>query len=260
MRSLLAALLPLVAAAQVPVPATPPGFVIANGAADANAQLDMFVDLLCPYSKMAYPALKQVVHQLLPSQLRLRVHQFPLPYHHQAYSVAQASETIAYALGPDSFEAWMDAVYAVQDSFGNKVTENDGQKLVTAQIKQLAQRTFPNLTDAQWDDGMAGGSDRDGDTRVAWKYACSRGISGTPMFLLNDVAIDADPAWTTHDWLVFLKPYVDPKQSSLAAVSVSSSPAVTHGTWIVVAAVAIVVAVAVAARRRMRQMSYRQLA
>ncbi|ETW06777.1 hypothetical protein H310_02934, partial [Aphanomyces invadans] len=172
---MLALLLPalLVVVAQVPVPASPPGYTIGNGSAEASVQLEVFVDLLCPYSKDAFGALKRLVHHASPSRFRLRVHPFPLPYHHQAYSVAQASETIHLATKRHNF---------------------DGQANVTAQLAQLAHQTFPRLTSEQWEDGMSGhgGTARDSDMRVAWKYACSRGVTGTPTFFLNDVVVD-DP-------------------------------------------------------------------
>ncbi|RHZ10326.1 hypothetical protein DYB31_001956 [Aphanomyces astaci] len=206
-------LLPLMtlAAVQVPLPSSPPGFTIGKGCLNSSVQLDVFMDLLCPFSKDAFRGLKRLVHHLSPSDFRLRVHQFPLPYHQQAYSVAQASETIVFALGRDSFETWMDAVFVNQDSFGNKATELAGQAAVTDQLAQLAYDTFPNLTTAQWTDGMSGygGTERDADTRVAWKYACSRGITGTPTFLLNDVVVDdPDLDWTLTDWLAYLQPYL----------------------------------------------------
>jgi len=100
---------------QVPIPSRPPGYTYANGHADAFIQLDMFIDLLCPDSKAAYPALKQVAAKLLPSQFRLRFHQFPLPYHRNAFPVAQASRTITHALGDHTFTLWMETIYANQD-------------------------------------------------------------------------------------------------------------------------------------------------
>ena len=43
-------------------------------------------------------------------------------------------------------------------------------------------------------------------TRVSWKYACSRGIVGTPTFLVNGVAIDADDSWTLAQWKALIDP------------------------------------------------------
>ncbi|CAK4685447.1 hypothetical protein LEN26_005648 [Aphanomyces euteiches] len=203
---------------QVPIPVTPPGFTYGDGSADAPIQLEVFVDLLCPDSKAAHPGLKDLAARLSPEKFRLRIHQFPLPYHQQAYSFAQASQTITHALGADKFTKWLEAVYDVQDQYWNLQTENLGQKQVTEKIEQLAKATFPQLTDAQWKEGMSGhgGTKRDSDTRSEWKHACTRGISGTPQYLLNDVAIEADSKWTADDWLKFLKPLLHGESDVLA--------------------------------------------
>ncbi len=44
------------------------------------------------------------------------------------------------------------------------------------------------------------------NTRVSWKYGCSRGISGTPMFLINGVPVAGDPGWKQADWEVITAP------------------------------------------------------
>jgi hypothetical protein len=101
--------------AQVPIPISPPGFTYGKGSANAHIQLDVFVDLLCPDSKAAYPALQDVAANLSSNIFLLRFHQFPLPYHRNAFPIAQASETITHALGKDKFTLWMETVYKVQD-------------------------------------------------------------------------------------------------------------------------------------------------
>jgi len=44
------------------------------------------------------------------------------------------------------------------------------------------------------------------ETRISWKYACSRGVVGTPTFLINGVATSADASWSLADW----KSVIDP--------------------------------------------------
>jgi len=62
--------------------------------------------------------------------------------------------------------------------FWNKQTKDFGQVRVTEMIEKLAMKTFPQLTSEQWKEGMSGhgGTDMDSETRIAWKYACTRGI------------------------------------------------------------------------------------
>ena len=44
------------------------------------------------------------------------------------------------------------------------------------------------------------------DTRIAWKYACSRAVYGTPTYHLNSVYLSASPAWTAAHWRKILDP------------------------------------------------------
>ena len=89
---------------------------------------------------------------------------------------------------------------------------------MTDKIEQLAKATFPKLTDAQWKDGMSGHgkTKRETDSRSEWKHACTRGIYGTPQFLLNDVPINANSTWSAEDWLDFLKPLLN-SETALSA-------------------------------------------
>lgn len=54
-------------------------------------------------------------------------------------------------------------------------------------------------------------------TRISWKYAVSRGVSGTPGFLLNGVPIiteDVDGgAWNLTQWKDFIDPVLKPLES-----------------------------------------------
>jgi len=43
------------------------------------------------------------------------------------------------------------------------------------------------------------------ESRSSWKYGCSRGISGTPIFLANGVIIDGAENWDASTWTVFIQ-------------------------------------------------------
>ena len=38
------------------------------------------------------------------------------------------------------------------------------------------------------------------ETRYSWKYGCSRGISGAPIYLANGVVVDGSEAWGVKEW------------------------------------------------------------
>lgn len=81
---------------------------------------------------------------------------------------------------------------------------------MTEKLKTLAQKTFPKLTDEQWAKGMNGygGTDADQEARVSWKYTCTRSVSGTPMYTLNGVPLEADSDWDFKDWAKIIDPLV----------------------------------------------------
>ncbi|RLN50181.1 hypothetical protein BBJ28_00023987 [Nothophytophthora sp. Chile5] len=181
---------------------------------------------LCPDSKSAYPGLKQLAAHYKPDELRLRFVLFPLPYHQHAFATAEAAFTITAALGDDSFTRWLETIYANQDMYANPIvefivnchqTKDLSPMQVVAKLKTLAQKTFPSLTDAQWEEGMTGygGTEADSQTRVSWKYTCSRGMSGTPMYTLNGVPFEADADWSVDQWRHIIDPLVKANKPSL---------------------------------------------
>ncbi|KAG7387426.1 hypothetical protein PHYPSEUDO_014189 [Phytophthora pseudosyringae] len=205
---LFAALVELLVAQRIP--RRPPGFTLGDGSADAGVQLESYIDLLCPDSKSAYPGLKKLAEHYETDELRVRFVLFPLPYHQHAFATAEAAFAITTALGDKSFTKWLETIYTNQDIFWNKATKDLSPVQVVGKLKTLAQKTFPSLTDKQWDELMTGygGTDVDDHTRESWKYTCSRGMSGTPMYTLNGVPFEADADWTFEQWFKVIDPLV----------------------------------------------------
>lgn len=94
----------------IPISNTPSGFH--NDCTYNQVVLDMFVDLLCPDSKKSHFVLKKALGAF--PKVCLRYHLFPLPYHHNAFMVAQSAYTITSALGNDQFTIWAEAMYRNQ--------------------------------------------------------------------------------------------------------------------------------------------------
>ena len=90
--------------------------------------------------------------------------------------------------------------------------------------------TFPQLTEQAWNEGMTGygGTAMDAQTRVAWKYACSRGVTGTPVFFVNGVPVAADAEWTVEQWVNVIDPLVKANEpNSVVSTAVESAPRMT---------------------------------
>uniref|UniRef100_K1PH68 Uncharacterized protein n=1 Tax=Magallana gigas TaxID=29159 RepID=K1PH68_MAGGI len=61
----------------------------------------------------------------------------------------------------------------------------------------------------------------DMNIRMGWKYGCTRGVSGTPLYAINGVVKVIDKAWSLTDWIGVLDPLVR-KSSSFSVVEASS--------------------------------------
>ncbi|KAJ0399843.1 hypothetical protein ATCC90586_005385 [Pythium insidiosum] len=206
---------------QLPIPGKPPGFAYGKGSPGAGVQLETYIDLLCPDSKSAFPGLKKLAEHYEPDEFRLTFVLFPLPYHQHAFAAAESTYTITAALGDASFDTWLETLYANQDIFWNKATKDKSPVEVNDMFFALASKTFPSLTNAQWSEGMNGygGTFADEAARVAWKYTCSRGKSGTPMYTLNGVPFDAEATWTFEDWFKVINPLVEANKPSPPAAA-----------------------------------------
>ncbi|ETK72276.1 hypothetical protein L915_20597 [Phytophthora nicotianae] len=205
------ALLLRVGVAQVPIPGEPPGLTIGRGSGSAKVQLETYIDLLCPYSKAAYDGVKALADHYEPEEIRVKAVLFPLPFHQHGFTAAESVFTITSALGDDHFTPWLEVLYKNQERFWNKATKDLSAMQVTNELKELAKKTFPTLTDKQWEKGMTGfgGTEADQHTRVTWKYACTRTVTGTPQYTLNGVPFEeADSSWKLEDWLKVIDPLV----------------------------------------------------
>jgi hypothetical protein len=70
---------------------------------------------LCPFSKAAYPGLKQLASYYDPQDLRVALVLFPLPYHQHAFVAAESVFAITSLLGEDKFTPWAEVVYEHQE-------------------------------------------------------------------------------------------------------------------------------------------------
>jgi protein-disulfide isomerase len=202
----LALLLSAVVHAQtVPIPNRPDGYLLPSRSnTSALVQLDLYGDFMCPDTAAAWPIVSQVAQSYSASQLALRLHVFPLPYHMSSFTSAQGGKVVA-AAGKDVF-LWMEAVFAHQTAFGNNATMNSTWLQVANQFGVLASTTAGvEIPAAQFVSGLMN-EDLNEDARVSWKIGCSRGVSGTPTFFVNGVRSAADETWTVAQWQALINP------------------------------------------------------
>jgi len=92
----------------------------------------------------------------------------------------------------------IDVYFKNQDSFTNDATKNQTPDQVIASLAKLAVPL--GISNQNFINGMAYGSDQDANGRIAWKYACTRGVYGTPIFYVNGLFVTDDSSWTFTQW------------------------------------------------------------
>jgi len=190
---------------QPPIPSKYSGHP--RGSPDGQVLLEVFYDHLCPDSKASWPTMKQVL-SYYGNKLDFYVHTFPLPYHRNAFYSTQAGLVVESAKGEDAWFQWLDLIFEHQDEFGTAATANITG---TEVINQLAKYAAALGVDAStFSSGMQYGSIYDANARVDWKYATTRAIYGTPIFLVNGVFATDDSSWTFTQWKQLIDSLLNP--------------------------------------------------
>ena len=176
----------------------------------APVVLEAFYDLLCPDSKASWPIIKQVLAAYESSgQLYFLMHTFPLPYHTWSFIANEGAHVIHALTGGNltAVLAYTDLLFDIQESYYNaatvKLSTQDIYTKLAADVKAVYADSDSFLTE------LTTNGDLNEETRISWKYGCSRAITGTPQFLLNGVSIMADASWTVSDWQSVIDPIIN---------------------------------------------------
>jgi protein-disulfide isomerase len=161
--------------AQVPIPSRPDGYGV-GGPADAHVVVEMFLDLLCPDCKAAWPTVLQVI-AAYGTRIHFRIHTFPLPYHTNAFVVSQGLHVVANATNRnlDSIFQYATKIFENQQMWYNDATKTMTMPQVVDSLASFVDKTGL-VTKDKFSAGMAS-DDLNDETRISWKYACSRGKS-----------------------------------------------------------------------------------
>lgn len=183
----------------VPIPTKPEGFVL--GSSNATVVLDVFYDHLCSDSRDNYPGLL-AYWKANQSWLQVRIHILPLPYHYLAFEVSQAGKYIEQN-HPEKFIAFLEYFFANQSTYlvkGKGLVYSDNLAVLAKDTSAATGVSESEITKA------LASSDVNWATRVSWKFGTSRGVSGTPQYIVNGVfAPDASDNSSQSDWTYYFK-------------------------------------------------------
>ena len=194
------------ASQDVPIPSRPDGFSL--GSNTPTLHIEAFFDLLCPDSRDSWGVLQALLateyHITTNQTLRFTAHIFPLPYHINSFLVSQGARVIADNLQqPADIWTYINYIFAIQTLFYNQATASLTQEQVQQKLVGLVNKLLPNYAGV-FEKGLEYGTPFDYEARISWKYGCSRGVTGAPVYLANGVRINGADSFTAAQWGNFL--------------------------------------------------------
>ncbi|PVD31549.1 hypothetical protein C0Q70_06962 [Pomacea canaliculata] len=163
------------AGGQVPIPPRHAGFVYRCGHNNAPIHFDLYIDLTCSDSLVAFPTVRKVADHYGPDKLRLTTFLFALPYHRNAYATTKVTGAHAVDIitrGNLTY-TWFATVFnniaSLTDSATRNLTDIDVlNRLVSLASAigvpdvQFRQQIVSNLVSSL--------------ARNGWKYACTHPV------------------------------------------------------------------------------------
>jgi len=194
------------ASQDTPIPSRPDGFSL--GANKPKLHLEAFYDLLCPDSRNSFALLQLLLlneyHISTSKTLKFTVHIFPLPYHINSFLVSQGARVIADNMQkPGDIWAYINLIFASQTFLTNEATADLTQDQIHQKLTNFVKTAMPAY-EGVFAKGLEAGTPFDSEARISWKYGCSRGVSGAPVYLANGVEVDGADSFKAAQWRNFL--------------------------------------------------------
>jgi len=187
----------------IPIPARPSGY--RQGQCDAPLQVEVFVDVECPFSKKAWSTLLSVVNHYQPDQVSVTVHPIVLANHRQSWDVTKAVVVMA----ADNAAKFWDALtycFERQEKYAHTAFDQQTRKDLYALLAHFAADFSQEADKTAFIQRLK--SDRiEKQTKIPVRYAISRGVWSTPTFLINGSQVDQlSSSSSLTDWQDVLDP------------------------------------------------------
>ncbi|KAL9264053.1 hypothetical protein AKJ16_DCAP04374 [Drosera capensis] len=191
------------------------GFVYGGRTSDFNPDailIEAFFDPVCPDTRDTWPPLKQALEFYGSRRVSLIVHTFPLPYHDNSFITSRTLHVVD-GLNSSATYPLLELFFREQEKFYNLYTSNT-TKIDT--VNRIIDLVADTVGQKYYSAIKSGFSDQltDLKTRFAFKYGCSRGVYGTPTFILNGVVLpDAGSPVDYAGWKKLIDPLVGSKKA-----------------------------------------------
>ena len=220
MKSLLltAALASLSFAQNTPIPERHPGFGF--GSMKSNIQIEFIYDITCSDCRSHDPITQAFLdspwhNSTVREEIFYSYTLLPLPYHHESWVPHKLIPMIldeCYFTDECHYYEYINFTLTYQDLILKtvNVNENDIIDQWTQFVAMNFNYTLADLQKVYTNDDT---HDSEGRMRYMWKYAASRGITGTPSAIVNGVPLTDYPE-TVEDWISLIDSLYEAQQST----------------------------------------------
>ena len=190
------------------LPPTPQGVRIADGA----IEVELFVDLICPFSCRMLKAVDELIASGGAGGVGFTVHHVPQPWHAHSSYVHEAAICTALV----NAAAYMPVVRALTAAYtAGRFTDEDTYEKSRAAIYAELLAVVASAADAPTAEAVGKmvalkeGGVPDSVQHIKWacKYHRARGIHVTPTVHVNGLeAVIVSSGWSSAQWAAFLAP------------------------------------------------------
>eukprot|EP00761_Pharyngomonas_kirbyi_P012709 gb/GECH01012736.1/.p1 GENE.gb/GECH01012736.1/~~gb/GECH01012736.1/.p1 ORF type:complete len:236 (+),score=31.89 gb/GECH01012736.1/:1-708(+) len=162
----------------------PPGYP--SGQLGSPVTVELVGDLTCIDTKEFWEKTFQPVLQTFSSSVYFLFHQFPLPYHIAGFDTAQAAEVVD-KYSNKNFLDFADYVFENQNGLYNDKVNSTNQN----QLWELLYKNYVSKFNVNHSTFFQEMNNRNNNLQVRYqfKYAASRGVTGTPTLFVNGVKL-----------------------------------------------------------------------
>lgn len=186
-----------------PIPQRPVGY--RRGHCDAPLQVEVFVDIECPFSKQAWSTVTTLPQIFREEQMGITVYPVVLADHRQSWDAMKAAVLVAEG-DPVVFWDFFTYLYDRQEQFSQEAfehkTHRDLLQLLAGFAADFTGQSDPSYWVAQFQDLAIAQ-----DAKAPARFSILRGVWSTPTVFINGSPVDSlSSASTLEDWKETIQP------------------------------------------------------
>jgi len=188
----------------IPIPNRASGFML--GDPNARVKIDVFFDIQCPHSKLAWPTMVRLLTHYERKPVNINAHIITLSNHRQAWDLTLALFAVAQG-NAKQFYDFVCFLFENQDQFYNdRFTHKTHQDLIDLAINFAKQHADVNVEEFL---RSMNSHETYIDARTPIRYAATKSVWATPTFFINnadDVPLNFDSS--LEDWIAVIDPLI----------------------------------------------------